>query len=116
MAVFKKITVRAFSVFVVMLMAFSFVACKEETSYYESSEFASLSTYGKFYYFVTTEGVSEKDLVGQNKKLSDAVTSSLDDYTVAWEYGSGDYSIRYAKLLESIVLKVSLSSSINASI
>ena len=102
----KKMFVKLLSVCVVIVMAFSLVACKEEIPYYESSEFNSLSTYGKLYQFVTREGVSERDLVGQNKKLSDAVTSSLDDYTVAWEYGNGEYSVRYAKLLESVVLKV----------
>jgi hypothetical protein len=57
---------------------------------------------------VTTEGKSEKELVGENKKLTDAITSSLDDFTESWKYASGSYSIRYAKLLDCIVLKVVL--------
>ena len=104
----KELFLKAVSVCLVFAFTFVFVACGNEVSYYETDEFASLSTYQKFYYYVTTEGVSEKELVGQNKKLSDAVTSSLDDYTVAWEYGNGSYSVRFAKLLEAVVLKVVL--------
>ncbi len=103
----KKVFLKSLSLLVVAITAFSLVACKEEeVSYYETAEFASLSRYEKLYYYVTHEGVSERELSGENKKLSDAVNSSPDDYTVAWEYGSGKYSIRYAKLLEAIVLRV----------
>lgn len=93
-----------------LLFVFSFflVACDSASTYYEAEEFMNLTGYEKLYYYVTHEGVSEKDLVGENKKLSDAITSSIDDYTESWKYSSGSYSIRYAKLLDAIVLKVVL--------
>ena len=99
---------RLFVVGLSVAFAFVFTACGENPSYYESEEFVALSGYQKLYYYVTTEGTSEKDLVGEHKKLSDAVTSSIDDFTESWKYASGSYSIRYAKLLDCIVLKVVL--------
>lgn len=93
-----------------LLFVFSFflVACGSASSYYEAEEFSRLTGYEKLYYYVTHEGVSEKEFVGENKKLSDSITSSIDDYTESWKYASGNYSIRYAKLLDAIVLKVVL--------
>ena len=100
----KKFVAVGFAVAVAVI----FFACNKASTYYESEEFLALSGYDKLYYYVTTEGKSEKELVGENKKLSDAITSSLDDFTVSWKYASGSYSIRYAKLLDCIVLKVVL--------
>ncbi|MBP3629961.1 MAG: hypothetical protein J6J23_00530 [Clostridia bacterium] len=99
---------RVFAIGFVVAFAFVLTACGEATTYYESDEFGALSGYDKLYYYVTNEGTSEKELVGENKKLSDAVTSSIDDFTESWKFSSGSYSIRYAKLLDCIVLRVIL--------
>ena len=98
--------------FVLMIaVVVTMTACGKEASYYKSEEFQSLSGYDKLYYYVTHEGVSERELPNEYKKLSDAITSSEDDFVKAWKYSSGSYTIRYAKLLDAIVLRVILDKS-----
>ena len=103
---FKNLFKRLVVVTLVVVASFVFVGCDEEVSFYEGAEFVSMTGYEKMYYYVTHEGLSEKDLDGENKKLSDAINSSKDDFSELWVYSTGSYSIRYASLLDSIVLRV----------